>query len=175
MSRKTELDTPQLKTILRKVGKTPIDEPEIYSIIKDNGAMSFYDVPKFVLDRAKKKIDDYDSEELALFYRLIKEKVNNLKYDTSKYKSTENTKELENLSYKDRVTLFDLTKRGAEIDMEDKEGMVSVLEEQKELVWSMVNLDKNLLTEWEQGLVEAIAMSQALDIASTALDVDLGN
>jgi len=169
-----ELKTPQLKTILRKVGKTPIDEPEIYNIIKDADAMAFYDVPKFVLDRAKKNIDDYDSQELALFYRLVRDKVIDVKYENDEFKSTPNTKELENISYKDRVSLFALTKKGALLAGDDDE-VAKIFEEQRDLVWGIVTLSKNSLTEWEQNLVEAICLAQALDVGATAMDIDLGN
>ncbi len=175
-----ELKTPQLKTILNKVGKTPIDEPEIYTLIKDDDkeGMAFYEVPLFVINRADKEIEDFDSDELALLYRLVSKKVTGAKYDSGEYKSTEATKNLENLSYKNRVTLFSITKKGAKLISDgspDKDDIDDSVKEQKTFIWGVVNLDKNDLTDWEQGLVESICIDQALDVASTALDVELGN
>ena len=170
----SELKTPQLKTMLRKVGDTPIKEPELYSIIKDNDMMAIYEVPKFIIDRAGKNIDDFDSEELALLYRLAVKKITEVKNEKGEFKTTPNTENLENLSFKDRVTLFSLTEKAMKIS-DDKDATDKIFTEQRDLVWEYVNLDKNSLTEWEQGLVESICMAEALGVASTALDVQLGN
>ncbi len=170
-----ELKTAQLKTILNKVGKTPIDEPEIYTLLKDNPSMAIFEVPDFVITRAKKDINDFDNDELALFYHYVSDKVINTKYGSGEFKSTPNTKELENISFKDRVLLFNLTQKSLSIDADDKEATTDLIKEQQAFIWKTVNIDKKPLNDWEANLVEAIVMSQALKMAQTALDVDLGN
>ena len=170
-----ELKSPQLKTILNKTGKTPNDEPDIYNFIKDDPTMSIFEIPKFVIERAGKSMDDFDSDELALFFRLIKEKVMSTKYDSGEFKSTENTKELENISFSDQVSLFKLTQKAIDIEIDDKKGMKKIVKEQQDFIWNIVNLNKKSLSDWEVNLVEAIVMEQAIKMAQTALDVDLGN
>lgn len=171
-----ELRTPALKTMLNKVGKTPMDEPELYDMIKENGGMVFYDVPKFIVSRAGKEIDDYKPNELALLYRLAVDKITGLKYENGKYKSTKATKELEPLSYEDGVALLDLIRKGAKAVTEDDVKTVEeTVKAQRDFVWSVCNLDKNDLTEWEQSLVEAQVVDETLDIGATALDIELGN
>lgn len=170
-----ELKSPQLKTMVNKVGKTPNDEPEIYNFIKDDPTMSIFEIPKFVIERAGKSIDDFESGELALFFRLVKNKVVSTKYENGEFKSTSNTKELENISFGDRVNLFKLTQKSLAIDNEDKKAMKKLVKEQQDLIWNIVNIDKKELSDWEINLVEAIVMAQALQMAQTALDVDLGN
>jgi len=175
MSTKKELKTASLKTMLNKAGKTPNEEPEIYTLLKDNPAMAIFEVPKFVIERAKKEIDDFDNDELALFYNLITDRVINVKYDSGEFKSTPNTKELENISFENRVRLFDLTQKAVSIDSDDTDATESLIKEQQAFIWKAINLNKKGLSDWETNLVEAIVMSQALKMAQTALDVDLGN
>ncbi len=173
--KKEELKAPQLKTILNKVGKNPNDEPEIYGFIKDDPTMAIFEIPKFVIERANKEMDDFDSQELALLYRLVRNKVISPKYESGEYKSTEATKELENISFKDRVSLFQLTQRATELDDDDEKSMKKIIKKQQDFIWGAVNLNKADLSEWETNLVEAQVMAQALQMAQTALDVDLGN
>lgn len=170
-----ELKSPQLKTIVNKLGKTPNDEPEIYSFIKDDPTMSIFEIPKFVIERADKSMDDFESDELALLFRLVKDKVISTKYDNGEFKSTPNTKELENISFGDRVSLFKLTQKTLDIDSDDKKAMKKLVKEQQDYIWNIVNISKKSLSDWETNLVEAIVMAQALQMAQTALDVDLGN
>lgn len=170
-----ELKNPQLKTMLNKVGKTPLDEPEIFNLGKDNPSMAIFEIANFVIERAKKDIESFDNDELALFYRLVSDRVMNVKYASGEFKSTPNTKELENISFKDRVKLFDLSQKASEIEADDKEATDALVKEQQAFIWKTVNINKKPLTEWEVNLVEAIVMSQALQMAQTALDVDLGN
>ena len=67
-----------------------------------------------------------------------------------------------------------MTKKGALLSGDD-DGVAKILEEQRDLVWGIVTLSKNSLTEWEQNLVEAICLAQALDVGATAMDIELGN
>jgi len=170
-----ELKTASLKTMLNKVGKNPIDEPEIYSLLKDSPTMAIFEIPKFVIERAKKEIESFDNDDLALFYHLVTDKVVNVKYDSGEFKSTTNTKELENISFENRVRLFDLSQNALKLDSDDKEATESLIKDQQAFIWKAVNISKKALSEWEINLVEAIVMSQALKMAQTALDVDLGN
>lgn len=170
-----ELKSPQLKTMLNKVGKTPNDEPEIYSFIKEDPTMAIFEIPKFVIERADKSMDDFESDELALLFRLVKEKVIATKYESGEFKSTPNTKELENISFEDRVSLFKLTQKAIDVDGTDKKAVKKIVKEQQEFIWNIVSLSKKSLSDWEVNLVEAIVMAQALQMAQTALDVDLGN
>lgn len=170
-----ELKTPALKTMLNKVGKTPIDEPEIYAILQDDPTMAIFEIPKFVIERAEKDINTFDNDDLALFYNLVRNKVFDTKYENGSYKSTENTKELENMSFKDRVLLFGMSQKASEIESGDKKAMNKLVKEQQSFIWKAANISKKGLTDWEINLVESIAMAQAVSMAETALDLDLGN
>ena len=170
-----ELKTPALKTMLNKVGKTPIDEPEIYAILQDDPTMAIFEIPKFVIERAEKDINSFDNDDLALFYNLVRNKVFDTKHDNGSFKSTEKTKELENMSFKDRVTLFGMSQKATEIDKDDKEEMDKLVKDQQSFIWKSASIGKKGLTDWEINLVESIAMAQAISMAQTALDVDLGN
>ena len=170
-----DLKSPALKTMLGKVGNTPIDEPEIHTLLQDNKAMAIFEIPKFVIERAKKDIEDFDSDDLALFYHFVMNKVVNVKYDSGSYKSTEKTKELENISFENRVRLFDMSQETSNIDVDNEDEMDAHVKKQQAFIWKAVNIGKKGLTDWEINLVEAICMDQALKMAQTALDVDLGN
>ncbi len=165
----------QLQTIINKLGKTPEQEPEFYNFVKDEdlGLMGIYESVNFLLERAGKNIDDYSSEELSKFFSEARKKVLDFKYDNGKYKSTENTKELDNLSFKQRMQLATIVKDFSMTDDDDERK--KLYDQQKEFIWNAVNLNKADLSDWEIALVEDIIITQASDSVKTALDIELGN
>ncbi len=175
---KQELKNSQLKTMLNKVGKTPIDEPEIFSLLTDEPKRAIFKVPQFVIERAKKDIASFESKDLALFYRLVRDKVTDVRYENGKFKSTEKTKDLQNISFEEENELFVLSQELNELGTDDEDEFEDQVKKQQDYIWGIVNISKKGLTDWEINLVEAIVMSQMSDMAKTALtplDDELGN
>ncbi len=174
--KKRELKAPQLKTMLNKAGKTPLEEPEIYAILMDEETVPEYYIPKFVIDRAGKTLEDFDkNDELSLFYRLIVEKVNGMKYENGEFKSTPKTKEIGLLSHLAKSTLWNMSKKAFKLDDDDVEGREANAKDQVDYIWNALEVDKNDLSEWEQKLVESQCFAQAIEAGGTSIGRELGN
>lgn len=165
----------QLKTIINKLGKTPEQETEFYELMNDEdlGIRSIPKATRMLIERSGKNFDDYDKKDLSEFFSAARKRILDYKYESGQYKKTSKTEKLDNLTFEEDMELAALGQDIATV--EGDEEREKIMNDQRDYIWKVVNLDKDELTKWEIGLVEDQVLSAAIGTARTALDSDLGN
>ncbi len=164
-----QLKNQKLKTMLRKIGDTPMAEPELYTLLTDDSGDKMFSVVSLIVERSGNTVGDMKASnaDLALFFYKIKSKISDFKTDKDKFKQTESTKELDALDFQHSSALGEMyAKLGEDGSGED------VQNEMKAYALEHCNLDTDSLTEWEQDLVAIQLIASSGDERQLAL---LGN
>lgn len=170
----------QLQDCLDKIGTSPFDEPKIFEAI-DSESPKKTKAVKIALARLKLNINDYDAQEMANFFNLMRNKIIGLKLDDGTYKLTEATKnyrfpnfeevekfgefgsELNELYIKQRSTTDE-----DELSKISK-ALTKLLKDMDKLMWKVTDLDRDKLTAWEVQLISQQIFAYTQDVQNTSM------
>jgi hypothetical protein len=149
-----KLDLNQFKTI-------PMEEPELYEIYKKDGytGMSLLDMLPIIEERLGVNTDDFEPKKVAEFVAGLKEHIFGFAG-----KSTEKTRQVQPLRYKDALKIGNLIGAEASID----EAVNAVVEKIDPKLYESMD-------DWEKLLIIEQLIKGITDVYSTSIGTELGN
>jgi len=159
---------PELEIKLEAIGNTPILEKDRYKKIKDKDENGLIAIIEDLITR--EEVKEFKAEEIGDFIHAVIEKVTSYKDENGNYKSTENTKDCD---LPDAFAVEDLLKKLSKteklmmsiskVEAEEKEKAIKkytkASEELNNMVFDIVGLNQENLTDWEKMLVANMTFS----------------